>query len=54
MRNKTFRIVKSRLTPKVLATDVLAPAPGQGDEPGHATALRAVACLASLSRMPPH
>ena len=51
MRNKTFRIVKSRLTPKALATEVLAPAPGQGDEPGHATALRAVACLASLSRM---
>ena len=36
MRNKTFRIVKLRLTPKIPATKDLAPAPGQGDEPGHA------------------
>ena len=29
----------------------IAPSPGQGDEPGPATALRAAACLASQSRM---
>ena len=29
----------------------IAPSPGQGDEPGHAAALRADECLASLSRM---
>ena len=29
----------------------LAPSPSEGDEPGHETALRAVKCLASLSRM---
>ena len=33
MRNRTFRIVKSRLTPKVLATEVLAPARGKGQFP---------------------
>ena len=31
MRNKTFRIVRLRLTPKIPATKDLAPAPGQGE-----------------------
>ena len=33
------------------AAQGVAPAPGLGDEPGHALALRAGACLAILSRM---
>ena len=36
MRYKTYRNVKLDLGSEGRATDVLAPAPGQGDEPGHA------------------
>ena len=41
LRNKTFCIVKFRLTPKVLATEVLAPAPGQGEGWGGGRSLAA-------------